>query len=133
MFIDKHEGVDLKHCCYFKPFIEYSNYMDNIYENIEEHNPNKECKVLSVLNNMTADILSNEILNPIVTELFIRGNKLNISVGFITESYFPVPKNIRLFSMHCFLMKILNKQKLQQIAFNHLSDIDFEDFINLFL
>ena len=76
-------------------------------------------------------MLSNKRLNIIVTELFIRGRKLNISLVFITQSYFPVPKNIRLNSTHYFIMKIPNKQKLQQTAFNHSSDIDFKEFINL--
>ena len=71
-------------------------------------------------------------LNPIVMELFIRGKKLNISIVFITQSYFTVPKNIRLNSTHYFIMKIPNKRDLQQIAFNHSSHIDFQDFMNLY-
>ena len=85
-----------------------------------------------VFDDMIADMLSNKKLNPIVTELFIRGRKLNISLVFITQSYFAVPKNIRLNSTHYFIMKIPNKQELQQIAFNHSSDIDFKDFMNLY-
>ena len=81
---------------------------------------------------MISDMLSNKKLNPIVTELFIRGRKLNISLVFITQSYFAVPKNIRLNSTHYFVMKIPNKRELQQIAFNHSSDIDFQDFMNLY-
>ena len=79
---------------------------------------------------MIADMLSNKRLNSIVAELFIRDRKLNASLVFITQSYFAVPKNIRLNSTHCFLMKIANKRELQQIAFNHSSDIDYEDFMN---
>ena len=71
-------------------------------------------------------------LNPIVTELFIRGRKLNISLVFITQSYFAVPKNIRLNSTHYFVMKIPNKRRLPQIAFNKSSDVDFQDFLNLY-
>ena len=71
-------------------------------------------------------------LNPTVTELFIRGRKLNISVVFITQSYFAVAKNITPNSMHYFTMKIPNKWEIQQIAFNHSSDIDFKDFTNLY-
>ena len=78
---------------------------------------------------MIADMLSNKKLNPIVTELFIRGGKLNISLVFITQSYFAVLKNVRLDSIHYFVMKIPNERKLQQIAFNHSSDIDFQDFM----
>ena len=70
--------------------------MEYIYKNIEEYNPNKKQKVLIVFDDMIVDILSNKKLNPIVTELFIRGIKLNISIVFITQSYFAVPKNIRL-------------------------------------
>ena len=70
--------------------------MDGIYKNIEEYNPNKNKKLLTVFDDMIADILSNKKLNPVVTELFIKRRKLNISLVFITQSYFAVPKNIRL-------------------------------------
>ena len=70
-------------------------------------------------------MLSNKKLNLMVTELFIRGRKLNISLAFITQSCFSCPKNIRLNSTHYFVMKIQNKRELKQIAFNHSSDIDF--------
>ena len=73
-------------------------------------------------------ILNNKNLDPIVTEFF---RKLNISLVFITQSYFAVPKNIRLNSTHYFIMKIPNKEELQEIAFNHSSDIDVKDFMNL--
>ena len=106
--------------------------MEDIYKNIEEYNPNKKPKILIVFDDIISDMLSNKKLNPIVTELFIRGRKLNISLVFITQSYFAVPKNIRLNSTHYFVMKIPNKRELQQIAFNHSSDIDFQDFMNLY-
>ena len=77
-------------------------------------------------------MLSNIKPNPIVTELFIRGRKLNISIVFNTQSCFAVPKNIRLNSRHYFIMKIPKKRELQHIAFNHSSDIDFNDFMNLY-
>ena len=66
--------------------------MEDIYKNIEEYNPNKKRKILIVFDDIIADMLSNEKLNPIVTELFIRGRNLNISLVFITQSYFTVPK-----------------------------------------
>ena len=81
---------------------------------------------------MIADMFSNKKLNLIVPVLFIRGRKLKTSLVFITQSYFAVSKNIRVNSMHCFIMKIPNKRELQQIAFNHLSDIDFKDFMILY-
>ena len=80
---------------------------------------------------MIADLHSNKKFNPIVTELFIRGRKLNFSLVFITQSYFAVLENIRLNFPVYFIMKIPNKQELQHIAFNHSSDIVFKDFINL--
>ena len=101
--------------------------MDDNYKNIEEYNPNIKSKILIIFDDMIADMLSNKKLNPVVTELFIRGRKLNIFLAFITQSYFAVPKNIRLNSMRYFIMKIPNKGELQQIAFNHSSDIDFPD------
>ena len=73
-----------------------------------------------------ADMLSNKKHNSLATELFNRGRKLHISLVFIIQCYFAIPKNIRLNSTKYFIMKILNKQELQQIAFNHSSDIDFK-------
>ena len=67
-----------------------------------------------------------------VTKLFIRVRELNISFDFITQSYFTILKNIRLNSTHFFIMKIPNKQELQQVAFNHSPDFDFKDFINIY-
>ena len=83
--------------------------MDDIYKNIEEKNTNKGRKILIIFNDMITDMLINKKLNPIVTELFIRGKKLNISLVFITQSYFAVPKNIRINSAHYFIMKTPNK------------------------
>ena len=79
---------------------------------------------------MIGDILSSKKLNPMVTELFIRGRKLNIYLFFITKSYFSVPKNIRLNFVHYFIIKIPSKQELQKVAFNHSSDVEFKNFIN---
>ena len=98
--------------------------MDDIYQNNEEYNPNKKRKILIVLDDLIADMLSNKRLNPVVTELFITGRKPNISLVFITQSYFALPKYIRINSTHYFVLKISNKRELQQIAFNHSSDID---------
>ena len=81
---------------------------------------------------MIADMRSNKKHNATVTELFIRGRKLNISLFFIIQSYSAVLKNFRLNSTHYFIMKIPKKRELQQIAFNHSSDIDFKDFMNLY-
>ena len=81
---------------------------------------------------MIADMINNKKLNPVVTELFIRGRKLNISISFITQSYFKMPKDVRLSSRHFFIMKIPNKSELHQIALNHPCDIDFKDFMKIY-
>ena len=81
---------------------------------------------------MIADIESNKKLSLIVTELFLRGTKLNISLVFISQSYFKMPKTMRLSATYYFIMNIPNKRKLQQIASNHSSDIDFKDFMKLY-
>ena len=101
--------------------------MQDVYKNIEDYNPIKKRKVLIIFDDMIADMINNNKLNPIVTELFIRCRKLNISIVFITQSYFKVPKDVRLNSTHFFIMKIPHKRELQQIA----SDIDFKDFMNI--
>ena len=105
--------------------------MQDVHQNIDNYNPRKKRKVLIVFDDMIADMINNNKLNPIVTELFIRGRKLNISIVFITESYFKVPKDARLNSMHFFIMKIPNRRELHQIALNHSSDIDFNDFMKI--
>ena len=75
---------------------------------------------------------SNKNLSPIATELFLRGRKLNISLIFISQSYFKVPKTIRLNTTHYFIMKIPSKRELKQIASNLSSEIDFKDFMKLY-
>ena len=85
-----------------------------------------------VFDDMIADMIQNKKLNSIVTELFIRGRKLNISLVFITQSYFKVPKDVRLNTTHFFITKILSKRELQQIAINHSSDISTENLFNIY-
>ena len=129
--INKREEVGLDHFNDSKTFIEYSNDMRDVYKNVEDYNLGREHKILIVFDDMIADMINNKKLNPIITELFIRGRKLNISIVFIMQSYFKVPKDVRLNSTHFFTMKIPNKRELQQIALNHSSDIDFKDFMNI--
>ena len=78
---------------------------------------------------MIADIINDKELNPLVTELSIRGIKLNISIVFITQSYFKVPKEVRVNTTHFFTMKISNKRELQRVSTNHSSDVDFNVFM----
>ena len=129
--INKRESTGLKHFNDPKAFIEYSNDMHDVYKNIDDYNPDKENKILIVFDDMIADMINNKKLNSIVTELFIRGRKLNISLVFITQSYFRVPKDVRRNTTLFFIAKILNKKELQQTAINHSSDISTEDFIKI--
>ena len=132
LLIYKRESVGLKHFNDPKAFIEYSNDMHDVYKNIDNYNPNKENKILIVFDDMIADMIHNKKLNSIVTELFIRGRKLNISLVFITQSYFKVPKDVRLNTSHFFIAKIPNKRELQQITINHSSDINTKDFSDIY-
>ena len=106
--------------------------MLNVYKNIEDYNPDKKRKVLIVFDDMIADMINNKKLNPIVTELFVRDRKLDISIVFIAQPNFRVPKDVRLNSTHFFIMKIPNKRELWQIALNHSLDIHFKDFMKIY-
>ena len=130
--MNKREKVGLDHFDDHKAFIEYSNDMQDVNKNINDYNPRKKRKVLIDFDDMIADMINNKKLDSIVTDLFIRSRKLNISIVFITQSYFKVPKDVRLNSTHFFLMKIPNKRELQQIALNHSSDNDFKDFMKIY-
>ena len=130
--INKGESTGLKHLNDPKSFIDYSNDMQDVYKNIDEYNAEKERKLLIVFDDMIAYMINNKKLNSIVTELFIRERKINISLVFITQSFFKVPKDVRLNSTHFFILKSLNKRELQQIALNHASDINSKDFIMIY-
>ena len=122
----------MKHFNDPKAFIEYSNDMHDVYKNSDNYNLDKENKILIVFDDMIADMINNKKLNSILTELFIRCRKLNISLVIISQSYFKVPKDVRNNSTHFFIMKIPNKRELQQIAINHSSDINTKDFIDIY-
>ena len=130
--INKRESVVLNHFNDPKTFIEYSNDMKDVYKNMAKYNIDKDRKILIVFDDMIAGKINNKELNSIVTELFIRGRKLNISLVFITKSYFKFAKDVRLNTTHFFIAKTPNKRELQQIAINHSSDINTNDFINIY-
>ena len=102
--INKREGVGIDHFNGPKAFIEYLSDMLDVYKN-NYYNPDKENKILIVFDDMIADMIQNKKLNSIVTELFIRRKKLKNSLVFITQSYFKVPKDIRLNTTHFFYHK----------------------------
>ena len=87
--------------------------MCDVCKNINYYNPNKENKILIIVDDMITDMMNNRRLDSIVTELFFRDRKLNIFLVFITQSYFKVPKNVRLNTTNFFIAKIPNKRELQ--------------------
>ena len=129
--INKRESTGLNHFNDPKAFIEYSNDMHDVYKNIDEYNPDKENKILIVFDDMIADMINNKKLNSIVTELFIRGRKINTSLVLITQSFFKVPEDVRLNTTNVFIPKIPNKIDFQQIVLNYLSDISTKDSIKI--
>ena len=131
ILIKKHEDAGIKHLNDPNAFIECSNTMDDVYENIHDYNSSRKRKILIVFD-MIADIMTNKKFQAMIKELFIRCRKLNISLVFITQSYFSVPKDVRLNSAHYLMMKINNKMELQNIAINHSAVIDYKDFIKIY-
>ena len=106
--------------------------MYDLYENIDDYNPIRKRKKLIVFDDMIADIMTNKKFQAIIKELFIRCRKLNISLIFITQSYFSVPQDARLNTTHYFIMKISDKIELQNIAHNHSVDINYKDFMKIY-
>ena len=106
--------------------------MDGVYENIDDYNPSRKRKILIIFDGMITDIMTNKKFKSIIKELFIRCRKLNISLVFITQYYFSVPKDGRLNSTHYLIMKINSKRELQNIAINHAADIDYKDFMKIY-
>ena len=131
-FITKREDAGIKHLNNLTAFIECSNTMDDFYENINDYNSNRGRKIIIVFDDMILDIMTNKKFQTIIKELFIRCRKLNISLVFSTQSYFSVPKDVRLNSTHYLIVKINNKRKLQNIAINHSADIDYNDFMKVY-
>ena len=116
--IDIREKLCINHFYDPKAFIEHSNDMRDVYKNIEEYNIDKERKILVVFDDMIADMINNKKLNSVVTDLLIRGRKLNISLVFSTKSYLKVSKDVTLNTTHFFIARTPNKRELQQIAIN---------------
>ena len=126
------KNTGIKHLNDPNGFIECPNTMDDVYENIHDYNLNRKRKIIIVFDDMIEDIKSNKKFEAIIIELFIRCRKLNISLVFITQSYFRVPKDVRLSSTRYLIMKINNNRELQNISINHSVDIDYKDFMNIY-
>ena len=125
--IKSHEDARTKHLGDPNAFIEGSNKMDDVYENIDNYTPSKKRNVLIVFDDMIADTMANKKFKAIIKEIFIRCRKLNILLVFIRQSYFSVPKDVRLNSTHYLIMKINNKKELQNIIINYSAGIDYKD------
>ena len=130
--IEKCENAGIKNYNDPTAFIEYSNTMDDVFSNIDDYNPKRKRKILIVFDDMIADIMTNKKFQAIIKELFIRCRKLNISLVFITQSYFKTPKDARLNSTHYLIMKIHNKRELQNIAADNLADIHYKHFLKIY-
>ena len=135
--IKKRVDVGIKHVNNSNAFIKCSSTMNDVYENINDYNLSRRRKILIVFDDMIADIMTskkfqNKIGVLFIKELFIRCRKLNISFVFITQSYFSVPKDVRLNSTHYLIMKINNKKELQNIAINCSADIDYKNFMKIY-
>ena len=105
---------------------------DGVYENINDYNPSRKRKTLIVFDDTIPDIMSNKKFQAMIKELFVGCRKLNISLVFITQSYFSVPKDVRLNSTHYLIMKINNRKELQNIAINHSANIDYKDLMKIY-
>ena len=130
--IKKFQNTGTKHLKNRNAFIECSNTMDDVYENINGYNPSRKRKTLIVFDDMIADIITNKKFQATIKELFIRCRKINISLVFIAQSYFSVPKDSRLNSIHFLIMNINSRKELQNIANNSSADIDYKDLMKIY-
>ena len=130
--IKKRENTGIKNLNDPNTFIEYSNTMNDVYDNTDGYNSKRKRKILIVFDDIDADIMANKRFQATIKELFIRCRKLNISLVFITQSYFSVPKEVRLNSTHYLIMKTYNKRELQQIPINHSADIDYKHSLKIY-
>ena len=129
--IKKCEDVGIKRCNDPNAFIEFSNRMDDVYQNIDNYNPSRKRKISILPDDMIADIMTNKHFQAIIKELLVRCRKLNISFLFISQSYFSVPTDVRLNSTHYLIMKINSRKELQNIAVNHSADIDYNNSMRI--
>ena len=128
LLIERRENAGIKNHNDLSAFIEYSNTMDDVYNNIDDDNRRRKRKILIVFDDMIADIMTNKKSQAIIKELFIRCRKLNI----ITQSYFKSPKDARLNSTYYLIKKTHNKREVQNIATDHSVDIDYKDFLKIY-
>ena len=130
--INKREQAGIKNLNDPHAFIEYSDDMDDVLDDINNYNENRDRKVLIVFDDMIPDIEYNKKFKRIIKELFYRARKINVSIVFITQSYFRALKDARLNSTHYILMKICNKKELKRIAEEKSGHLDYKDFLKIY-
>ena len=132
LLIKKRKQAGIENLKDYTAFIEYSYNMDDIYDNIEDYNKKRKRKVLITFDDMISHVMSNKKAQQVLKYLFIRCRKLNISLCFLTQSYFSVQKDVRLNCTHYIIFKPNNKRELQTIVINHSADIDYKDFVKIY-
>ena len=132
LLIDKREKAGINFNNDPDAFIEYSNSMDDTFPQIEDYNKRRKRKILIIFDDMISHVMSDKKAQQILKDLFIRCRKLNISLCFLTQSYFSIPKDVRLNCTHYIIFKLNNKRELQNIAINHSADIDYKNFIKIY-
>ena len=130
--INKKEQAGIKNLNDPKAFKEYSDDMEDVLDDINNYNKTRDKKVLIVFDDMIADIEYNKNFKQIIKELFYRARKINISIVFITQSYFRALKDARLNSMHYILMKIGNKKEFKSTAEEKSGHLDYKDFLKMY-
>ena len=130
--INKREQAGIKNLNDPQAFIEYSDDMNDVLDDINNYNKNRDKKVLIVFDDMIADIEYNKNFKRMIKELFYRAHKINVSIVLITQSYFKALKDARLNSTHYVLMKIGNKKELKRIAEEKSGHLDYKDFLKMY-
>ena len=130
--INKREQAGIKNLNDPHAFIEYSDDMNDVLNDINKYNKNRDKKVLIVFDDMIADIEYNKKFKQIIKELFYRARKINLSIVFITQSYFRAVKDARLNSTDYILMKIGNKKELKRIEEEESGHLDYTDFLKIY-
>ena len=127
--IKKREQAETKNLKDPAAFTEYSNNVDDIYDDIEDYNKKRKRKILIAFDDMILHVMSNKKAQQVLKELLIGCRKVKISLCVLTQSYFSVPKDVKLNCTHYIIFKLNNKRELKNIRINHSADIDYKDLL----
>ena len=130
--INRREQAGIKNLNNPHAFIEYSDDMNDVLDDVNNYNKNRDKKILIAFDDMIADVEYNKNFKRIIKELFYRTRKINVSIVFITQSYFRALKDARLNSTHYITMKINNKKELKRIAEEKSGHLDYKDFLKMY-